>query len=319
MNRRSVLIYLFSILCSCAKPVEEPPFVPNTIPYENWESVDEIELLRYSHLSFAHQSAAAYGNYVFFITEGRADVCMYNLARKRVVEYLSVPGEDAGLFHCNQSSFGVDFYTSSDPFPLLYVSQRAGSDGRCFVEVFRVVPDWDDRHKEYTSFSMDLVQTIYFPEMTYSNSLGNVNCVINRENRLMYTYSRNNRARDDNFGICKISAFRIPPFTQRVVYLEDEDIQDSFMIEQSAVNMQGGTILNGLLYIGQGFQSAGYINLLVVDLNQKKLIRRFDLMKKGVTWEPQGCFNLGESILLSGWRGIYEVMQIHGNSVPEQN
>lgn len=242
---------------------------------------------------------------------------MFNVAKKRIVEYLSTPAEDATVFHCNQSSFGVDYYASTDPFPLLYISQRAGSDARCFVEVFRVVPKWAGLFNEYKSFSLDLVQTIFFPAMSYSNSLGNVNCVINREDGLMYTYSRNNKPGDDNYRVCKISAFRIPSLAQKTVYLEDKDILESFMIDQSALNMQGGTILNGNLYIGQGFKSAGYINLLVIDLNQKKLIRCYDLMNKGVTWEPQGCFSLGESVMLSTWTGIYEVTQILGNNVVE--
>ena len=88
--------------------------------------------------------------------------------------------------------------------------------------------------------------------MTESNSLGNVNTVIDRENGLLYTYSRNNTKEDANYRQCKITCFPIPDVHQKDVYLEDDDIKKSFMIDISAVYMQGACIEGDYLYIAGG-------------------------------------------------------------------
>ena len=123
----------------------------------------------------------------------------------------------------------------------------------------------------------------------------------------MYTYSRNNNSGDDNYNKCKISKFTIPDVYQKVVVLEDSDIVSSFMINASALNMQGGCIEHDILYIGQGMASAGYIYLNVVDLEKQELIGQIDLQQFGVGWEPQGCFFYDGSVMLSHTAAISRI------------
>jgi len=202
-------------------------------------------------------------------------------------------------YHCNQSTFGIELFEPSDPFPLLYISQRALSDQRCFIEVYRIKTVYDDVTSEYKSFSVEKVQTVFLPAMKYENSLGNANCVIDPEDGFMYTYSRNNNTAEDNYKKCKISKFAIPDIHNEVVYLEDKDILSSFMIDCSALNMQGGCINDGILYIGQGFPAVGYVFLNVVDLANRALLARIDLQKYQVNWEPEGCFFFDNSVMLA--------------------
>lgn len=307
---KTILVLVFFVVISLAGScTKEVPSSPSFIPYRDWETTSQLKVATYDIIDFPHQSSAVFGEYAFFVSNGRSRICMYNIAKKKVLFTSEFKGEDVKTFHCNQSSFGVKKYVETDPFPLLYVSQRAKSDGRCFVEVFRILPVLDESKTEYVSFSVELVQKICFPVMTYENSLGNANCVIDVASDLMYTYSRNNNKLDDNYGICKISQFAIPSLDERTVYLEDVDIVDSFIVDCQAANMQGGCIHDGILYIGQGYNSVGYIYLNIIDLNKKKLVRRFDLMQFGVYWEPEGCFYYDGNVMLTHSAGICRIVK----------
>ena len=178
---------------------------------------------------------------------------------------------------------------------------------RCITEVFRVAPILS-LDSVYKGINVELVQVIHFPPMTLDNSMGNVNCVIDQERELLYTYSRNNQKEDTNYGICKISCFHIPDIRQTDVYLEDSDLIESFMIDCSALNLQGGCIKDGILYVGQGYSSVGYIYLNVISLTERRLITRVDLFGKGIRWEPEGAFWYNGSLYISSNdRNIWEI------------
>lgn len=269
-----------------------------------------LTISTFSALGFSHQSAASFGDYAFFVTNGRSKICMYNLAKKRKIYTLSLVGQNGKVYHSNQSSFGVEKYESVDFFPLLYISQRSKTDKRCFMEVYRILSLYDEEMSDYESFYVDLVQTIYFPAMSWENSLGNVNCAIDPSGKYMYTYSRNNNLEDDNYGQCKVSKFIVPDLDSDSVVLEDTDILSSFMIDCSAINMQGGCIRDGMLFIGQGYSSAGYIYLNVIDLEKQKLIKQYDLMNDyRVRWEPEGCFVYDGTLMLAHTSAISMIEQ----------
>ena len=260
---------------------------------------DSIRISQYAPLGLKHQSAAAYGDYAFFVTNRRSQISLYNLSKKKFICRLPLKGAKTDVYHCNQSSFGVKKYASSDPFPLLYISQRAEEDNRCFIEVYRILPEFDEVISDYSSFTIEQVQTIYLPAMSYENSLGNANCVIDNSECVMYTYSRNNNSAEKNYGECKITKFDIPDIYNEIVILEDSDIVSSFMIDCPALNMQGGCINDSYLYIGQGYPGVGYIYLNIVDLITQTLIQRHDLKSYGVNWEPEGCFFYDGSVMLA--------------------
>ena len=262
-----------------------------------------IEL--YASNSMAHQSAAVFGAYLFLVTKGHTYLYMYDLKDRQMLCSLKMAagvgvtyyGTD--LYHCNQMSFGVDYYDVADPFPLLYISQRSEQDYRCFTEVYRIIPERDSVSEQYSSMTVQRIQTIHFPAMSAKNSMGNVNSVIDHKNKLLYTYSRNNNKTDSNYSKCTISSFNIPDYTLEDVYLEDTDILNSFMLDCSAVNMQGGCIKDGLLYVGQGFSSAGYIYLNIIDLNRQEILARIDLYALEIRWEPEGVFFYDKKLLIS--------------------
>lgn len=261
-----------------------------------------------------HQSAACYGDYAFFISNYHTEFHMYNLrTRKRLydLQYPKGTGKDflgQTLYHCNQATFGMDFFDSSDPFPILYISQHAKEDKRYFVEGYRILPVWNNEENEYDSFNVELVQTIFFPPMTNRNALGTINMVIDPETNKMYTYSRNNNLGFSNSNRCIISCFEIPSSYKKDIYLEDTDILWSFYPGCIASNMQGGCVNNGILYIAQGVKSAGYIYLNIIDLQSRQQIGRLNFLNHGYTWEPEGCFFYDGHVMLGGGNNIYQII-----------
>lgn len=266
----------------------------------------KLTFIPFADLAFEHQSAAVYDKYAFFVRNGRGTIRLFDMVRKSKIYTLSLSGGDLSIFHSNQSTFGIEKYDPSDFFPLLYISQRARSEKRCFTEVFRIIPLFD-ADSTLLAFRADLVQEIFFPPMTEQNSLGNVNSVIDGKTGWLYTYSRNNNSTDSNYGQCKISRFAIPDVHQKEVYLEDADIESSFMIDAKATNMQGGCIVDDRLYIGQGYPATGSMYLNVVDLRIQKLVKRYDLISKGIDWEPEGCFYYDGSVMLTHTDAICRV------------
>lgn len=287
------------------KPSEDPR--PDTRP----DPVDlegKMTVTPYADLGYKHQSAAVYGDYAFFVRDGRSGIRLHDLAAKRRIYTYAMKGDDNKIYHCNQSTFGTERYEAEDYFPLLYISQRVVRENRCMTEVYRIIPLFNADSTALLAFRTELVQEIFFPPMSRENSMGNVNCVIDPVTGKMYTYSRNNAAQDDNYQRCKISRFSVPDIYQRTVVLEDADIESSFLIDTKAVNMQGGCIVDGRLYIGQGYPPLE-IFLNVVDLQEKKLVRRYNLVNRGANWEPEGCFFYDGNVMLAYTAGISRIIE----------
>lgn len=326
-----LILFLSSLSVSCAEDdpydfskkevtdflVESNTQDSDTINEGNLENEDELDgnfvFSLYADNSYTNQSAAAYNDYLFLVPKFRGRIYMYSLKEKKPLcsygmEAMKEFNSNAGdIYHCNQTTFGVDFYDSSDPFPLLYISQRARSDKRCFTEVFRITAEKSAQDNEYSSFRLELVQTIYYPPMTEANSLGNVNTVIDRDNSLFYTYSRNNTKEDANYRQCKITCFAIPDIRQKEVYLEDIDIKKSFMLDISAYFMQGACIEGDYLYIARGATSVGYIDVNIVNLKTQKIVRQLDLFHNGYRWEPEGCFFYGGKLMISTGKNLWSL------------
>lgn len=261
------------------------------------------------------QSGAAYGDYLFVVADKLASIVMYNLRTMRTACICTMTphtetvssSSSSVLYHCNQSTFSTVKYEENDPFPLLYVSQRApNSTNRCFVNVLRLIPTKNSAGTEYASLKVEVVQTLYLPAATNSNALGNANFTIDPQTGNFYSYSRNNSSSAANYLNCRITKFATKnDLSKKEIYLNDSDIEESYEIFDaagkniSALNMQGGFIWNSKLYIAQGYPSCNFIYMRVVDLKQKKLVTDIDLLGDGFPEEPEGFFMYGGHAMMS--------------------
>ncbi len=274
-----------------------------------------LTIHKYSKAKYSCQSMACYGDYAFIVSDKLHTIGMYNLKTKRNV-YTEVlpthleqtPGGNT-QYHCNQSSFSPYMYDANDDFPVMYVSQRNDETLRCKIVGLRIITE-KDSDGNINSFHTEEVQIIYLPAMTKANALGNANLVFDYDRRQMITYSRNNKKSDSNYLTCRITTFDIPDSRQDTIYLEDSDIRDSYEIDCSAMNMQGGAIYDNKLYIGQGSKSSGYINLRVVDLQNRRLQITYDLLAMGVEWEPEGCIVYDNKLIIHASYRLWEFPNI---------
>ena len=111
-------------------------------------------------------SAAVYNGYMFVVADKLASVTLYDMRQNKQLAVCNLePREDVDdsqstVYSCAYASFGTLKYSTYDEFPLLYVSQRAKTGGKCFVTVLRVVPVMNANLTSCTSFSVQQVQTI---------------------------------------------------------------------------------------------------------------------------------------------------------------
>lgn len=270
--------------------------------------------LLYARNGMLAQSGDCYDNYLVLVTRYEAKIGLYNLKSKRLCcvckrePKMEMVGK-SDVYHANNSSFGTQRYAESDPFPLLYVSNRVNNNKRGVLDVFRLVPLKSEGAKDYDSLVVQQVQTIYYPTATDKNALGSPWTVIDRENNYMYTYSRNNRGKASNYGVCRISKFRIPSVkSSHVVYLNDEDILDSYEVGFNAPLAQGACIHKGKMYISQGVSPKYFIGVRVVDLKEHKLIKNYDLRESGFMKEPEGCFIYNDQLMIAtSGKKIYKI------------
>lgn len=241
------------------------------------------------------QSAAIYGDYVFFLNSGMSTIVLFNM-KTMVNLYTCQTGLPSDpILHCNQSAFGKERYDAEDMFPLLYTAAQNNAAGRCEWRAYRIVPTLSEN--EIASFTVSLVQTIYLPVMTDENCLGNANPAFDFDRDCLWSYSRNNNTEAANYRQARFTKFAIPAVfdtNDQVVSeitLSDADILDAFSADFSMAYAQGGFISRGKLFIGQGGPLYPLTVLRVIDLYAVRgQVTFFDLRADGMDDEPEGLY-----------------------------
>lgn len=265
----------------------------------------------------AHQSAACYGDYAFLISNKMINVSVFNMRNNtRIFDLRNQPPLGTGtIYHCNQACFGIQKYSEEDYFPLLYISQFQNKNNRCFIQVFRVLPTSAGTGQEFTAFTFEKIQTIYFPVFTDENCLFYANAVIDTDNHFIYTYSYDRNSAAETYHLCKISKFNIPdPLSSKSFSFSDSDILDSYYIPTEGPYMQGAAYHDGLLYIGKGMPAKGFVNLHVVDLVNRRLWFSVDLLGNGFSWEPEGAFFYKDDLYIGASSRIFKFTFRYENS-----
>lgn len=107
------------------KPSEDPKMEPVDVG-------GAITATPYADLGYSHQSAAVYGDYAFFVRDGRYAIMLFDMSRKAKLYTLAMKGKNQIIYHCNQSTFGVDKYAPEDFFPVV-VHQPEASFGAALL------------------------------------------------------------------------------------------------------------------------------------------------------------------------------------------
>lgn len=260
-----------------------------------------------------NQSATNFGKYLFIFMDKMASISLYDLEERAMVYTLkltphSEQSNNVSVYHCNQCNFGKEKYTRSDFFPLLYVCQRSvNGTSPGFMNVLRIVPQFDDKRR-IISFFVNEVQRIQFPLMTDQNCMGNPCAVIDQKRGYIYTYSRNYNQEAPNYLNATFSKFKLPQLKTEEsgvhqVYLNDNDILDSFTCDFSSVNMQGAFFRKGKIYVMQGYPSKNpkmnFVYFRGIDVKRKKQVQFVDMLADGFKEEPEGCWFYKNKVMIS--------------------
>ena len=197
---------------------------------------------------------------------------------------------DNELSHMNNINCG-NKYSDLDLYPLLYVSQTSNSHS-CFV--LRLANDIS---------SYDLIQTInYIGSQHHAGS--NYDWFIDISNQYIFTYGKHNKLLEER----EIVRFPFPSLNNSVVSFTDEDVIDSFVLENMSI-YQGSRIIDGLLYAPVGFGNKQYPgHLKIIDLDNKTLME--DIVLNCGEPESIGRYKEGAIICGGGKDPYYYFIQL---------
>lgn len=208
------------------------------------------------------------------------------------------------LNHANSCMF-VKRHYHNNPIPLLYVNIGAGTgmdeDGyfyRCAVENILVAKDSNDK-EHYTS---ETLQVITYKPDDMTNLKWKQPCwgcpafLVDPDEDFLYIFSAQYRTKreclpKDMKNTFIVTKFRLPDLSEgKMVRLTPVDILDQFTIPSSIMFTQGGTIEEGKLFFTFGCPKIGYpVNIMVIDLHEKKLLHEIGNMDEAFYGEEIEC------------------------------
>lgn len=234
----------------------------------------------------AYQGMAIYGDMMFSLHN--TGICtLIDLKSKKLYSEFNLASYSK-TNHANVASFGKEFYSPEDEFPLLYVSQVwkeivNNMKDVCYVE-------------RVTKNSSELVQTINYKDEkgTFGYAL---QWVVDVKNGYLYGFGNTiKNAVEGNKH--RVTKFKLPKLSDsdsnKMVTLSEDDVIETYTLEdyynggEKLLIGQGLTILNGKLFMPTGLGNATYpASIWIVDLDTRRVSNVFDLsyIKK----EPEDC------------------------------
>lgn len=248
------------------------------------------------------QGAAIYGDYMFQFQNELKNVYIYNLRIKKHISTIELSSNS--LYHCNNANFSTQFYSDSDLFPLIYVSQQNNKVHQ--VLVYRIIGD------SIENLSLNLVQIIAGPSPTTNNHMFAQDCILDNDNNYLYIYAHHKRDDLNSFHIVK---YKLPDINEPTVELNDDYLYSSVFYNNQFSSPQGAVCHNGLLYFIKGVPSwKENVLLNIVDFDKKEVCT-INLTEKGFKKEPEGLFFYEDHLFFATNNGgIYSLNLVDNNS-----
>ena len=208
------------------------------------------------------QSASAFGDYAI-ICQDKIMAKHYLVNMRTLREYQVIDYEKENNAHCNSCDFSNTFYSESDYFPLLYISQGNNTKR---IDVMRLIGNPNNGD----IITMQKIQTIYFPK-DMADTLYYMESTLNPNGEIWITgYTQNSYYSGANNKI-KFKKYKTPDITAGDVTLSDTKLLDSFEIDFFSTAQDSCIVDN--IYM-QAFKTD---TLISVDLANKKVIDTVNL------------------------------------------
>ena len=247
------------------------------------------------------KSSAVYNGCVFFIQEKLSAISLYDLRSKKLVSTCSLTSHtetDASgqaIYSCSHAAFGKLKYDDADVFPLLYVSQRANTDGQFIVSVLRIIPQLDSKGLAVISFTVQPVQTILLPATTSSNGLYECRLTVDplTGDFIVCSYNTSDAAqvRVSRFAPADLSKTEVTLGNPSKFFIV-KDLTGAFL-QNKEIN--GMFINSSKLYLT--LSAAGEPRLYVIDIDNQKTLSEVPLAASGIDMEPYACMKYKGQII----------------------
>lgn len=217
------------------------------------------------------QGMAIYGDTAFLMHD-KGQCVVINLKDKLFINTFIIEGNDG---HCNNASFGRERYSSTSPFPLLYVSECRG-ERACYVN-------------DITTEGARLVQKIFYDGEDIS---GPADWVVDARRGDIYLYCTIDGRRS-------LKRFKLPRLSHSdtcgEVHLTQQDARAEIYLGEVAIP-QGSFIQGRYIYLPDGVPSRER-KLHIVDIRRNRLVGTADLSH--IEYEPEGIAVHGNQLYIS--------------------
>lgn len=227
--------------------------------------------------------------------------------------------DDKIIPHCNAVTFGQEYYTEGDEFPLLYANvynNYAKAEDR--LEGMCCVYRLQRTGLDFRAVLVQLIRIGFAHERGLWLSAGDVkdvrpygNFVVDREAGLLHAFVMRDGDRTTRYF-----TFRLPSVTDgavsadfgvRVAVLEKDDILSSFDTPYH-LYIQGACCEGGLIYSSEGFNADIPPSIRVIDPSERRQISHANLADLGYPTEAEWINFRGERCFYSdGCGDLYRI------------
>lgn len=209
--------------------------------------------------------------------------------------------------HANVASFSNIYYSKTDVFPLLFVSQSYVNTINGKKDVIYVERISNDMR------SSKLVKTIWFNDVNQLCGYA-VQYVIDRESNYLYGYA-NTISNSDPNNRHRIIKFHVPSILDSkdsLIVLTDKDLVENYLVEDTYSAPfnpigQGLFIKDGLLYMPVGIGTADEPSMLCVwDLHSRYMRNVIDLTK-ATFGELEDCSMYDGNLIIQSQGNLFRI------------
>lgn len=256
-------------------------------------------------LTNGRQGAAIYGDTLFQFYAGTKSVELYSLKTNAYVKVVSRSDTIASTNHAGTATFGSQRHTSTDLFPLLYVSDMGESNTQCKVYVYRVITSSGATALEPSSVSsLTLVQTITLPAYPSSPYLPDAAVDPESNSLIVWGYSQQSRETADVGGVENAIQIKVCDLPRLV----DGDVTIAAASYKCVHNIpfhwgvQDGCIRNGKLYLVYGLYPDHEAGIIAIDYGSGVVLTHVPL-DMGARFEPEGFDIHDNAFIMTTYKG----------------
>lgn len=248
---------------------------------------EKVLTMSYNGSSITSQDIEIFGDYLFVAFSGTEQIMVYNLGDKSLVATMPI-----STYHGSGMQFSADYYSSGDPFPLLYV----GGDTSNKINVVRITNNG--------TWSATSVKTLFIPfEHGYYASPS-----LDAKNRILYVYAHSENSAMPSRMI--ISKWAINEETRN----GDGTITPKFLgscYSATAGTYQGHKYFGGRIYMGVSNTTSPHDSKLVaIDASTGDICTVVD-MNPVTSSENEGvCYRISGNDVTWYYSDYFDVFKI---------